>query len=128
MRCSVLQQWILFVIALAASTEHGAVADGLQNSVFLKTHCVKCHGIDVPHNWLFIAMAHWQLDQKDHAEQWYDKSLAWQQANKVAAKADTELRGFYAEAAKLMDSAQTKPAADQKPPAETEPDKKLPKE
>ncbi len=48
MRCSVLQQWILFVIALTASTENAAVADGIQDGVFLKTHCVKCHGVDEP--------------------------------------------------------------------------------
>ncbi len=59
-------------------------------------------GADGPYNWLFIAMAHWQLDQKDQAKQWYDKSLAWQTANADALKADAELQGFFAEAAKLM--------------------------
>jgi tetratricopeptide (TPR) repeat protein len=34
-------------------------------------------GNDGPYNWLFLAMANWQLDQKDKAQQWYDKSLAW---------------------------------------------------
>ena len=47
-------------------------------------------------------MAYWQLDQKDQAKQWYDKSLAWQTANADALKADAELQGFFAEAAKLM--------------------------
>ncbi len=45
-------------------------------------------------------MAPWQLDQKDQAKPWYDKSLAWQTANE--AEADPELQGFYAEAEKLM--------------------------
>ncbi len=60
-------------------------------------------GADVPHNWLFTAMSHWQLNQKDKAREWYDKSLTWQAANEEAARADAELRGFFAEAAKLMD-------------------------
>ncbi len=62
------------------------------------------HGVDVAHNWLFIAMAHWQLDQKDQAKPWYDNSLAWQTANADAFKADAELQSFFAEAAKLMAS------------------------
>ena len=61
------------------------------------------NGFDVPGNWLFIAMAHWHLDDKAKAKEWYDKSLAWQTANPDAAKAkaDAELQRFYAEAAKL---------------------------
>ena len=49
-------------------------------------------------------MAHGQLDQKDKAKQWHDKSLAWQTANQSVAKVDTELQGFFAEAEKLMSS------------------------
>ncbi len=64
------------------------------------------NGGDMPHNWLFIAMAHWQLGQKDKARPWDDKSLAWQTANPDAAKADTELQSFYAEAAALMKPSQ----------------------
>ena len=47
-------------------------------------------------------MADWQLDQKDEAKQWYDKTFAWQTANDVKFKADAERQGFFAEAAKLM--------------------------
>lgn len=75
------------------------------------------HGFEVPHNWLFIAMAHWQLYQNDQAKQWYDKSLAWQTANEDAFKADAELQGFFAEAAKLMSADTEEP----KPNVETEP-------
>lgn len=73
-------------------------------------------GFDTPHNWLFIAMAHWQLDDKFQAKEWYDKSLAWQTANADAAKADGELPVFYAEAAKLMTTNISKePEADLNP-------------
>jgi len=46
MKCSVFPQWILFAIALVASSAHGAVADGSQDVAFLENYCVKCHGAD----------------------------------------------------------------------------------
>lgn len=55
------------------------------------------HDYDRPHSWLFIAMAHWQLGQKDEARQWYEKALGWQRKG-----FDRELQGFYFEAARLM--------------------------
>jgi tetratricopeptide (TPR) repeat protein/tRNA A-37 threonylcarbamoyl transferase component Bud32 len=80
--------------ALYRAEQWQAAIDALQKSID--------NGSDVPSNWLFLAMAHWQLGQKDEARKWYDKSLAWQTANPDAAKADTELQSFYAEAAALM--------------------------
>lgn len=96
--------------ALYRAEQWQEAIDTLQKSIEL--------GADVPHNWLFIAMAHWQMDQKDKAKQWYDKSLAWQTANADAAKADAELQGFFTEAAKLMAADPEEP----KPNAETEPE------
>ena len=96
-------------VALYRAEQWQEAIDTLQKSIEL--------GADVPHNWLFIAMAHWQLDQKDKAKQWYDKSLAWQTANADAAKADAELQGFFTEAANLMPADAEEP----KPNAETEP-------
>jgi len=81
-------------VALYRAQQWQEAIDALQKSIE--------HGADTPHNWLFIAMAHWQLDQKDKAKQWYDKALAWQTANAANAKADAELQGFYAEAARLL--------------------------
>ena len=75
------EQWQPAIDALQKSTDHGA---------------------EVPHNWLFIAMAFWHMGDKAQAKQWYNKSLGWQTANQPAATADQELRSFYAEAAKLM--------------------------
>ena len=46
MKCSVFHQWILFVIALVASSAQAAFADGNPDVTFLKTYCVKCHGAD----------------------------------------------------------------------------------
>lgn len=79
-------------IALYRSDNWREAIEALQQSIH--------HGTDMPHNWLFIAMSYWQLDQKDKAREWYDKSLAWQIA--AAASADANLQGFFAEAARLM--------------------------
>lgn len=72
-----------------------------QKTIDALQHAIKS-GFDTPHNWLFIAMAHWQLDQKTEAKQWYEKSLAWKTENAEEAKADAELPVLYAEAAALM--------------------------
>ena len=77
-------------VALYRAEQWQEASDALQKSIEF--------GADVPHNWLFIAMSHWQMDQKDKAKEWYDKSLTMQ----AAARFDAELHGFFAEAAKLM--------------------------
>lgn len=48
----------------------------------------------------FLAMAHWQLDQKDEAMQWYDKAVAWLDES---AADDAELVRFRGEAEELME-------------------------
>ena len=50
-------------------------------------------------DWFFLAMAHWQLDQKDEARMWYDKAVQWMESN---AKDNEELIRFRAEAEELM--------------------------
>jgi len=81
-------------VALYRAEQWREAIDSLQQSTK--------RGFDVPHNWLFIAMAHWQLDEKGKAKEWYEKSLSWQTANGARAIADGELRGFFTEAAMLM--------------------------
>lgn len=81
-------------IALYRANEWQETIDVLLQSIQL--------GSDDPYNWLFITMAHWQLDQKDQARQWYDKSLEWQTANADTLSKDAELQRFFAEAVKLM--------------------------
>ena len=62
-------------------------------------------------DWLFLAMAHWQLGNKDEARKWYDQGVQWMQKNKPE---DEELRRFRTEAEELLRIAQpkssTKPA------------------
>jgi serine/threonine protein kinase/tetratricopeptide (TPR) repeat protein len=50
-------------------------------------------------DWLFLAMTHWQLGEKDKAHEWYDKAIEWMDKNQPK---DEELRRFRAEAAELM--------------------------
>jgi serine/threonine protein kinase/WD40 repeat protein len=60
----------------------------------------------------FLAMAHWQLGEKEKARRWYDRAVRWMerhkdrlQGNKKLAK---ELRRFCAEAAELLGMAKKK--------------------
>jgi tetratricopeptide (TPR) repeat protein len=50
-------------------------------------------------DWFFLAMAHWQLGEKDKAREWYDRAVAWMDKNQPE---NEELRRFRAEAAQLM--------------------------
>jgi superkiller protein 3 len=47
----------------------------------------------------FLAMAHWQLDEKDKARAWYDRAVAWMDKNDPQNK---ELNCFRAEATALL--------------------------
>ena len=47
----------------------------------------------------FLAMAHWQLGEKDKAREWFDKAVKWMDKGK---KDDAELKRFRAEAAELL--------------------------
>jgi serine/threonine protein kinase len=51
------------------------------------------------HDFCFLAMAHWQLGEKEEARRWYDKAIEWMGQN---AAADEELKRFRAEAAQLL--------------------------
>jgi hypothetical protein len=50
-------------------------------------------------NGYFLAMAHWQLGEKDKAREWFAKSVAWMDKR---LNDDTELKRFRAEAAELI--------------------------
>ena len=56
-------------------------------------------GADIPHNWLFISMAKWQLDQKDEARQLLTKSILWKQGKSPNA----ELKNFMLRQKGLLD-------------------------
>jgi tetratricopeptide (TPR) repeat protein len=50
-------------------------------------------------NWFFLAMAHWQLGEKEKAREWYDRAVEWTNKHKLD---DEELRRFRTEAAELL--------------------------
>jgi tetratricopeptide (TPR) repeat protein len=51
-------------------------------------------------NAFFLAMAHWQIGEKEQARSWYDQGVHWMQKN---APNDEELRRFRAEAEELLE-------------------------
>ena len=57
-------------------------------------------------NGFFLAMAHWQSDNKEEARQWFDQANAWMEKNQPE---NEELKRFRADAAKLLAA---KPPAD----------------
>jgi tetratricopeptide (TPR) repeat protein len=50
-------------------------------------------------DWFFLAMAHWQLGEKEKARDWYDKAAQWMDKNQPN---NEELGRFRAEAAELL--------------------------
>jgi uncharacterized protein HemY len=50
-------------------------------------------------DYFFLAMAHWQLNEKDKARAWYEKAVAWVDKHKPN---DEELKRFRAEATALL--------------------------
>jgi tetratricopeptide (TPR) repeat protein len=50
-------------------------------------------------DWFFLAMAHWQLREKDTAREWYDRAAEWMEKNQPT---NEELIRFRAEAAGLL--------------------------
>jgi serine/threonine protein kinase/TPR repeat protein len=55
-------------------------------------------------DWFFLAMAHWQLGDKDEARNWYDQAVEWMEKNQPN---NVELGRFRAEAAELLDTAES---------------------
>ena len=63
-------------------------------------------------DWLFLAMAHWQLKHTEEARRWYDKGTAWMEKKNSD---DEELLRFRAEAAELLGIPLKPPAGKEKP-------------
>lgn len=59
-------------------------------------------GADIPDNWLYLAMAHWHLDEKPEAQKWYQKSLAWKTANTDPIQSNPDQQQMFTEARQLM--------------------------
>ena len=51
------------------------------------------------YDWFFLAMAHWQLGEKEKACQWFDKAVQWMDKNMPTGR---DLGRFRAEAAELL--------------------------
>jgi len=49
--------------------------------------------------WFFLAMAHWQVGNKEQALNWYDRAVEWADKNQPA---DAQLRHFRGEATELL--------------------------
>jgi tetratricopeptide (TPR) repeat protein/tRNA A-37 threonylcarbamoyl transferase component Bud32 len=50
-------------------------------------------------DWFFLAMAHWQLGDKDKARQWYDRAVTWMEKNPPS---DEDISRLRLEAAALL--------------------------
>ena len=50
-------------------------------------------------DWFFLAMGHWQLNDKEDARTWYDKAVAWMDQNEPK---NEELLRFRREAEELL--------------------------
>ncbi len=50
-------------------------------------------------DWFFLAMAHWQMGNKNEAHKWFDRAVQWMEKHKSN---DEELHRFRTEAAELM--------------------------
>jgi eukaryotic-like serine/threonine-protein kinase len=97
--------WNTLGVALYRAGEWAPAADALSKSMELRD------GGDAS-DWFFLAMAHWQLDQKDAARSWYDKAVEWTDENQSQ---NEELRRFRAEAAELLGISKPQSTADKQP-------------
>jgi len=80
----------LGVAQYRAGDWRGAIA-AMENSIAL--------GGQNSHDGFFLAMSHWQLDEREQARRWYDQAVQWMEKNKPN---DGDLRRFRAEAAEVL--------------------------
>ncbi len=84
--------WNHLGVARYAAGKPRSAIEALQKSIELR------HDQDV-YNWLFLAMAHGQLDEQEEAHKWYDRAIEWMDENKPE---EEDLRRFRTEAAELL--------------------------
>src|SRR5262249_48684518 len=77
---------------------HYRAADFKSAIAALEKSMAMRHGGDGT-EWFFLAMAHWQLGDKDEARKWYGQAADWIEKN---SPQNEELRRFQAEAAELL--------------------------
>src|SRR5262249_34271757 len=84
-------------------------AGAYQESIDALGKCLELNpaGADA-HEWLFLAMAHWQLGHQQDARRWYDRSVAWidkhtkEQLDQVNDGLVEDVRTTREEAAQLL--------------------------
>ncbi|MEK7685478.1 MAG: serine/threonine-protein kinase [Verrucomicrobiota bacterium] len=86
------RHWSLLGIAQYRTGDYPAVIESLRKSMEL------ANGGDAQ-QWLFLAMSHWQRQDRQQARQWYDKAAAWIEKTHPA---DEVYVRFRAEAASLL--------------------------
>jgi tetratricopeptide (TPR) repeat protein len=84
--------WKALGVAHHRAGEWRAAAQALEKAMRLRSGGDSC-------DWFFLAMARWQLGEKDQARTWYDHAVRWMDEHKPR---DKELRRFRAETAKLL--------------------------
>jgi tetratricopeptide (TPR) repeat protein len=77
--------WNTLGAALYCAGKWQSAIDALEKSMDLR------NGGDAS-EWLFLAMAHWQLDQHELARAWYDKAVQWIEQNQSASDELLRLR------------------------------------
>jgi serine/threonine protein kinase/tetratricopeptide (TPR) repeat protein len=85
--------WNTLGIALYRAGDHKAAIASLEKSMELRNGG---DGLD----WFFLAMANWQLGEKDKARAWYGRSVEWMDKNQPK---NEEVRRFRAEASQLLE-------------------------
>jgi eukaryotic-like serine/threonine-protein kinase len=85
--------WNTLGVALYRAGDWKAALAALEKSTDL------LKGNQVSFNAFFLAMAHWQLGEKEEARKWYDQAVQWMEKN---APKNEELVRFRAEAEKLL--------------------------
>ena len=66
-------------------------------------------------DWLCLAMAHWQLGDRDEARRWYNEAIGWMEEKKPD---DEQLHRFRAEAAQLLELTDEAPPTEGRTPSD----------
>jgi tetratricopeptide (TPR) repeat protein len=103
--------WNTLGVARYRTTDWQGAVEALRKSMELRA------GGDAS-DWLFLAMAHWQLDHKDEARRWYDKAVEWIDKYDLT---NEELHRFRAEATELLGISEPQPSAEGKPASDQTP-------
>jgi Flp pilus assembly protein TadD len=78
---------------------HYRAGNGAQAIAALEKSMALYAGREESVNTFFLAMAHWQLGEKDKARMWYDRAVAWSEKKDPA---NATIRQFRAEASQLL--------------------------